>query len=102
MTTNTPLLPIPPTWDEVSAEWLDALLAPKFPGIEVAAVEPLTVSDGTNRRARFGVTYAAGAGPAVVFLKAEGEHREIHARNGNLFNEPKLAASAKVPLFAST
>jgi Ser/Thr protein kinase RdoA (MazF antagonist) len=28
-----------------------------------------------------------------VFVKAEGEHREVHARNGNLFNEPLLAAS---------
>jgi hypothetical protein len=92
--TNGPV--IPPTWDDVTAEWLGAVLAPTFPGVEVAAVEPRTVTDGTNRRASFGVTYAAGAGPAVVFLKAEGSHREIHARNGNLFNEPKLAASGVV------
>jgi hypothetical protein len=26
--------------------------------------------DGTNRRARLGVTYAAGSGPATVFVKA--------------------------------
>ena len=90
-------LRIPPTWDDVTAEWLDALLAPRFPGARVADVEMLTITDGTNRRARVGATYSAGTGPAVVFLKAEGVHREIHARNGNLFNEPKLAASG-VPL----
>ncbi|MFI5047907.1 MAG: phosphotransferase family protein [Acidimicrobiia bacterium] len=90
-------LKIPPTWDDVTAEWLDALLAPRFPGARVADVEMLTITDGTNRRARVGATYSAGTGPAVVFLKAEGVHREIHARNGNLFNEPRLAASG-VPL----
>jgi hypothetical protein len=33
----------------------------------------------------------------VVFVKAEGAHREVHARNGNLFNEPRIYASG-VPL----
>jgi Ser/Thr protein kinase RdoA (MazF antagonist) len=51
------------------------------------------VSDGTNRRARFGLSYGSIPGPGTVFVKAEGIHREVHARNGNLFNEPRLYAS---------
>ena len=40
------------------------------------------------------MTYAAGSGPATVFVKAEAAaHREVHARNGNLFNESGLYAS---------
>ena len=42
------------------------------------------------------MTYAAGSGPGSVFVKAESDvdgRREIHARNGNLFNEPRLFAS---------
>jgi aminoglycoside phosphotransferase (APT) family kinase protein len=54
-------------------------------------------SDGSNRRARFAVEYRRGEGPATVFVKAEGIHREVHARNGNLFNESRLYA-AGVPL----
>jgi hypothetical protein len=38
-------------------------------------------------------------GPEVVFVKAEGTHREVHARNGNLFNEPRIFASG-MPLQA--
>jgi hypothetical protein len=53
----------------------------------------LWVSDGTNRRARFGLAYERGSGPGTVFVKAEGAHRDVHARNGNLFNEPRIFAS---------
>ncbi len=62
--------------------------------VEVAAVEVLERDDGTNRRARLGVTYAQGTGPPVVFVKGEGSFRESHAKNGNLFNEPELYASS--------
>jgi aminoglycoside phosphotransferase (APT) family kinase protein len=85
--------PIPTHWDDVDPAWMTTVLGVRFPGIEVAAVDPLSVSDGSNRRARFGLTYASGEGPAVVFVKAEGEHRDVHARNGNLFNESRLYAS---------
>jgi hypothetical protein len=64
--------------------------------VEVAAVEVLERDDGTNRRARLGVTYARGTGPSVFFVKGEGGFRESHARNGNLFNEPELYASSLV------
>jgi len=87
--------PIPARWDDVTAAWMTTVLGSRFPGAEVAAVDLLMGSDGSNRRARFGLTYAAGEGPAVVFVKAEGDHREVHARNGNLFNESKLYASGE-------
>ena len=89
-------LPIPTRWDDVDPAWMTAALVDAHPGIEVAAVELRLRDDGTNRRARFGVTYAAGSGPGSVFVKAESDvdgRREIHARNGNLFNEPRLFAS---------
>ena len=84
---------IPRTWDALSAEWLTAVLAPRFPGAEVGSATLLWTSDGTNRRARFALAYTSGAGPGTVFAKAEGVHREVHARNGNLFNEPRIYAS---------
>jgi hypothetical protein len=90
---------IPAHWDEVSADWMTAALAVRFPGSRVEAVELLWQSDGNNRRARFGLRYAAGSGPEVVFVKAEGNYRETHARNGNLFNEVRLLGSgAPLPL----
>jgi Phosphotransferase enzyme family len=66
-------------------------------GVEVAGVAVLSSDEGTNRRARLGVTHTSGAVPDVFFAKAEGVHREVHARNGNLFNEADLFASG-VPL----
>jgi aminoglycoside phosphotransferase (APT) family kinase protein len=90
---------IPADWDDVDARWMTAALAERFPGSRVARVELLMRSDGSNRRARFGVECAAGSAPSTVFLKAEGAHRETHARNGNLFNEARLAASGvELPL----
>jgi hypothetical protein len=92
-----PSLSIPADWSEVTPAWMTAALAERFPGAEVADVELVTRDDGTNRRARFRLTYAGGTGPEVVFAKAEGEHRLVHQRNGNLFNEAELLASG-VPL----
>ena len=86
-------LHIPDRWSDVSAEWMTAALSGRFPGAEVAVATLQWVSEGTNRRARFGLTYRSGAGPEIVFVKAEGEHRAVHARNGNLFNEPRIFAS---------
>lgn len=90
-------LPIPADWADVDPEWMTAALADRHPGVEVDRVDLVTRDDGTNRRARFALTYAAGSGPERVFAKAEGVHREVHSRNGNLFNEPDLFASG-VPL----
>jgi hypothetical protein len=73
---------------------MTAALERDLPDVEVASVEVLERDDGTNKRARLGVTYSRGTGPPVVFVKREGDFREAHARNGNLFNEPELFASS--------
>jgi hypothetical protein len=85
---------IPADWDDVTPEWMTAAVASRHPEAQVAKVTLLLRDDGTNRRARFGLTYAAGSGPQTVFVKGEAAaHREVHARNGNLFNESDLYAS---------
>jgi hypothetical protein len=85
---------IPVEWDDVTPEWMTAAIAGVHPGAEVADVALLLCDDGTNRRARFRLTYATGSGPETVFVKSEAPaHREVHARNGNLFNEADLYAS---------
>lgn len=89
----TDVLAIPRQWEDMTPAWMTAALSEQHPGADVADVTLLLVDDGTNRRARFGLTYAAGTGPATVFAKAESDvpgRRKIHARNGNLFNEPLL------------
>lgn len=87
---------IPATWDDVTPEWMTTVVAASHPGAHVDDVRLLLRDDGTNRRARFALTYGTGNGPATVFIKAESDvpgRREIHARNGNLFNEPRLFGS---------
>lgn len=93
MPNRPPPSSIPADWGDVTPAWMTAALADGCPGAEVAAVELVHRDDGTNRRARFRLTYAAGTGPEVVFVKAEGEHRLVHQRNGNLFNEADLLAA---------
>ncbi len=88
---------IPTHWSDVTPAWMTAAIAGHHPGAEVAEVKLLLDDDGTNRRARFGLTYSSGSGPATVFAKAESDTpqiREAHARNGNMFNEPLLLNSA--------
>ena len=84
---------IPARWEDLTAGWFTDALRPRFPGIEIETAALVWTSDGTNRRARFALRYRFGDGPVVVFVKAEGAHREAHARNGNLFNEPYLLRS---------
>ena len=85
---------IPAAWEDVTPEWMTAAMERAHPGSKVGGVALLLADDGTNRRARFGLQYAAGTGPETVFVKAEAEaHREVHARNGNLFNESDLYRS---------
>lgn len=90
---------IPADWDDVTVGWLNARLEHVVPGGRITDAECSWRSDGSNRRAKFALTWDGAPGPDVVFLKAEGAHRETHARNGNLFNEPKLLASGiELPL----
>lgn len=91
---------IPLQWEQVTPEWMTAALRPRHPGARVSEVSLVTRDDGTNRRARFGLTYAEGSGPRTVFLKAHAAgHRITHLRNGNLWNEARLfAAGADLPV----
>jgi len=85
---------IPAEWSAVSPEWMTAALSASFPGIEVNGVVVELIDDGTNRRARLGLSYARGSGPATVFAKASDlEHAAVNARTGGVFNEPRLFAS---------
>jgi hypothetical protein len=85
---------IPDEWDGVTAAWMTAALSRSLPGVEVDRVEVLLRDDGTNRRARFGLTYGRGSGPASVFLKAsDPAHAKLNARSGGVLNEPKLFLS---------
>ena len=88
----------PKRWEDFSPRWFTRVLARAHPGAEVGAVRVLMQADGTNRRARVALDYAAGKGPATLFLKAHAPgHRWVHFRNGNLFSETRLYASG-VPL----
>lgn len=77
-------------WDELTPEWFTQAL-----GVPVAGVEVLFRDDGTNRRARLGLTYGPGAsGPATVFCKAgDPAHAELNAKMGGVFNEARLFQS---------
>jgi hypothetical protein len=82
---------LPKRWEDVTPEWMTAALAIHHPHAVVGEVTVLLRDDGTNRRARLGLTYAAGAGPATVFVKAHDPARRlVHLRNGNLFGEARL------------
>jgi hypothetical protein len=85
---------IPTQWEQVTPQWMSAAIASHHPDAALAAIAVMTIDDGTNRRARFALDYAAGSGPRQVFLKAHAPgHRIVHLRNGNLFNEARLFAS---------
>lgn len=82
---------IPARWEDISPEWVTAAIASRHPKAKVKEVSIVTRDDGTNRRARLGLTYAKGSGPQALFLKShETSHRSVHLRNGNLFNEARL------------
>ncbi len=91
---------VPKTWDDITPEWMSAALAADHPG---AVVETVTVKgrdDGTNRRARLGVTYRSGSGPATVFVKAaDPAHKELIRMTSGMFHEPRLfTCGAHLPL----
>jgi len=73
---------------------MTSVIASRHQGARISDVTVVGRDDGTNRRARLGLTYASGSGPATVFLKAsDPSHRLVHLRNGNLFGEARLFAS---------
>ena len=54
---------VPKTWEDITPEWMSQALAADHPGAVVDAVTVEVRDDGTNRRARLGITYS---GRAVV------------------------------------
>ncbi|SPM34444.1 putative aminoglycoside phosphotransferase, partial [Mycobacterium rhizamassiliense] len=84
-------LSVPKTWDDITPEWMSAALAADFPGAQVDTVGVELRDDGTNRRARLGVTYREGAGPATVFVKAaDPAHKAMIRLTSGMFHEPRL------------
>ncbi len=97
---TAPELSIPQSWDEIAPEWMTSALTQHFPGADVDRVRVVLRDDGTNRRARLALTYAAGAGPATVFAKAvDPEHADLVALTSGLYHEPRLfSAGVTLPL----
>lgn len=91
---------LPADWNAITTDWVEAAIASRHPQARLREVRTLWRDDGTNRRLRLGLSYASGEGPQTLFLKSnEPSHREVHLRNGNLFNEARLfAGGAMLPL----
>lgn len=95
---DTTALSVPKTWDDITPEWMSAALAADYPGATVQSVTVAGRDDGTNRRARLGVTYSSGSGPATVFAKAaDPAHKAMIRLTSGMFHEPRLFSSG-VPL----
>ncbi|WP_422750135.1 phosphotransferase [Mycobacterium sp. WMMD1722] len=79
---------------------MTAALSKRHPDVVVDAVTVELRDDGTNRRARLGLTYATGDGPATVFVKAvDPAHRDLVRLTSGLFHEPRLFTSGvELPL----
>lgn len=87
-------LAVPRDWDEITPQWMTAALAGHHPDAVVDALSVELRDDGTNRRARLRVSYAAGNGPATVFVKAvDPGHRDLVRLTSGLFHEPRLFTS---------
>jgi aminoglycoside phosphotransferase (APT) family kinase protein len=90
-------LSLPRGWDEITPDWMTAALRGHHPDAVVSDVEVVLRDDGTNRRARLGLSYSAGSGPATVFAKAvDPEHAELVALTSGLYHEPRLFSSGVV------
>lgn len=100
MTRSATVSVVPKEWDQITPEWMTAVLAPHHPGVQVGAVGVELRDDGTNRRARLCLTYSAGCGPATVFVKAaEPDHKELIRLTSGMFHEPRLSmCGADLPL----
>lgn len=87
-------LSVPTSWDEITPAWMTAALADHHPDITIDRVSVELRDDGTNRRARLGLTYAQGSGPATVFVKAaDPDHKELIRMTSGMFHEPRLFMS---------
>jgi aminoglycoside phosphotransferase (APT) family kinase protein len=90
-------LSIPHGWEGITPAWMTGAIRRRHPDAVVNDVEVVLRDDGTNRRARLGLTYSAGSGPATVFAKAaDPAHVELVALTSGLFHEPRLFTSGVV------
>ena len=88
---NAAAMSVPKTWEDITPEWMSEALSTHHPGAVVEAVTVEVRDDGTNRRARLGITYRAGDGPATVFLKAaDPAHKALIRMTSGMFHEPRL------------
>ena len=85
---------IPADWS-FTPDQLTPLIAQRYPGARLSDVTLLEGSDGTSSRAKLGLRYAEGTGPAAVFAKTQGDiwHRLLHFMTGNLYREALLYGS---------
>jgi hypothetical protein len=97
---TTHSLSVPKTWDDITPDWMSEALAADHPGAVVSGVTVESRHDGTNRRARLGLTYSAGSGPATVFAKAaDPAHKAMIRLTSGMFHEPRLfTCGAHLPL----
>lgn len=73
---------------------MTAAISGHHSGAVVEAVSVASRDDGTNRRARLALRYAAGSGPATVFVKAiDPEHADLVELTSGLYHEPRLFLS---------
>lgn len=93
-------LQVPKSWDEITPDWMSTALSNRHPGATVKDVTLELRDDGTNRRARLGLTYSAGSGPATVFVKAaDPAHKDLIRMTSGMFHEPRLFISGvELPL----
>ena len=64
------MIEIPEQPDQIDACWLEPVLSPHFPGVEIRSVACDQVAQGTNRNARLHVEYKFSAGaPSAFFVK---------------------------------
>ena len=90
-------LSIPGGWDEITPAWMTDAIGHQHPDAVVSEVQVVLRDDGTNRRARLGLSYAAGTGPSTVFAKAvDPAHAELVALTSGLYHEPRLFSSGVV------
>lgn len=87
----TAALVVPSDWSDITPAWLTSALNRHHPEAVVDTVTVDMRDDGTNRRARLAVTYAAGTGPATVFVKAvDPDHKAMIKLTSGLLHEPRL------------
>jgi hypothetical protein len=99
-------LPFPDRPEAITPDWLAAALAVSVGEVEVGRVEVLDQHSGTTGRLRLGVEYAAGEGPATVFVKLppfdESQRRMVAAtdmgrREARFYAGPAAEVPLRIP-----